>query len=62
MKSEFEIAKIIKPRGLKGEMKVEFYSSDVARFSHLKEVRISGVAHKVVQITAEGEYGYVQLF
>lgn len=61
MKSEFEIAKIVKPRGLKGEMKVQFYSSDVARFSHLKEVLISGVAHKAVKITVEGEYGYVQL-
>ena len=61
MKSEFEIAKIVKPRGLKGEMKVQFYSSDVARFSHLKEVRISGTAHQVLKITAEGEYGYIQL-
>ena len=61
MKSEFEIAKIVKPRGLKGEMKVQFYSSDVARFSHLKEVRISGVTHRAVKITAEGEYGYIQL-
>ncbi|MCM1305810.1 MAG: ribosome maturation factor RimM [Bacteroides sp.] len=61
MKSEFEIAKIIKPRGLKGEMKVQFYSSDVARFSHLKEVYVSGVKHEAVKIVADGEYGYVTL-
>ena len=61
MKSEFEIAKIVKPRGLKGEMKVQFYSSDVARFSHLKEVLVAGVTHTAVKITAEGEYGYIQL-
>ncbi len=61
MKSEFEIARILKPRGLKGEMKVQFYSSDVARFSLLKTVRIDGVAHKLSKITAEGEYGYIVL-
>ena len=61
MKSEFEIARILKPRGLKGEMKVQFYSSDVARFSLLKTVRIAGVAHKFSKITAEGAYGYIVL-
>ncbi len=61
MKSEFEIARILKPRGLKGEMKVQFYSSDVARFSLLKTVRIDGAAHKLSKITAEGEYGYIVL-
>ncbi len=61
MKSEFEIARILKPRGLKGEMKVQFYSSDVARFSLLKTVRIDGVAHKLSKITAEGAYGYIVL-
>ena len=55
MKSEFEIARILKPRGLKGEMKVQFYSSDVARFYLLKTVRIDGVAHKLSKITAEDE-------
>ncbi len=61
MRSEFEIAKILKPRGLKGEMKVEFYSSDVARFSHLKEVRISGAVRKVTKIVCEGDFGFIQL-
>ena len=61
MKSEFEIAKILKPRGLKGEMKVEFYSSDVARFSHLKAVRINDVFYDIVKIIAEGDYGYITL-
>lgn len=40
---------------------MQFYSSDVARFSRLKELKIDGVTHRAVKITAEGEYGYIQL-
>ena len=61
MKSEFEIARILKPRGLKGEMKVEFYSSDVARLSHLKRLRLRETEYEVEKLTAEGAYGYVKL-
>lgn len=61
MKSEFEIARIVKPRGLKGEMKVEFYSSDVARLSHLKKVKICGVEHAVERIVADGQYGFIKI-
>lgn len=61
MKSEFEIAKIVKPRGLKGEMKVEFYSSDVARLSHLKRVKLDGVEYAIEKLSAEGQYGFIKL-
>lgn len=61
MKSEFEIARILKPRGLKGEMKVEFYSSDVARLSHLKRVRLRDVEYEMEKLTPEGAYGFVKL-
>lgn len=37
MKSELTIGKVLKPRGLKGEIKIEIYSSDSARFSRLKK-------------------------
>ncbi len=61
MKSEFEIARIVKPRGLKGEMKAEFYSSDIARLSHLKKVKIRGVERDVERIVAEGQYGFIKV-
>ncbi|MDE6060791.1 MAG: ribosome maturation factor RimM [Clostridia bacterium] len=61
MKSEFEIARIVKPRGLKGEMKVEFYSSDVARLSHLKHLRLRDTEYEVEKLTPEGQYGFVKL-
>lgn len=61
MKSEFEIAKIVKPRGLKGEMKAEFFSSDTARLSHLKKVRVGDDFRDVEKISAEGRYGFIKL-
>ena len=61
MTSEFEIARILKPRGLKGEMKVEFYSSDTARLSHLKNVRLKDTYYAVEHIIPEGAYGVIKL-
>ncbi len=61
MKSEFEIARIVKPRGLKGEMKVEFYSSDVGRLSHLKRLKLDGAERNIERISADGVYGFIKL-
>ena len=61
MKSEFEIARIVKPRGLKGEMKVEFYSSDVGRLSRLIRVKLDGEEREIEKISADGAYGFIKL-
>lgn len=61
MKSELTIGKVLKPRGLKGEVKIETYSSDSARFSHLKAMKIDGQDYLVKSISLEGAIGYVTL-
>lgn len=61
MKSELTIGKVLKPRGLKGEVKIETYSSDSARFSHLKRLKIDGQEYLVKSISLEGVIGYVTL-
>lgn len=61
MKSELTIGKVLKPRGLKGEVKIETYSSDSARFSHLKRLKIDGQSYVVKSISLEGAIGYVML-
>jgi len=62
MNSEFQIARILKPRGLKGEVKVEFYSSDVSRFLKLKRLILSGTERCVEHISSDGgEYGFIKL-
>ncbi len=61
MKSELTIGKVLKPRGLKGELKIETYSSDSARFSRLKKLKIDGSEYAVNAISLEGAIGYVTL-
>lgn len=59
MKSELTIGKVLKPRGLKGEIKIETYSSDSARFSHLKQLTIDGCEYRINSISLEGAIGYI---
>ena len=61
MKSELTIGKVLKPRGLKGELKIELYASDTARFSHLKRLKIDGIEYGIDRISPEGAIGYVSL-
>lgn len=61
MKSELTIGKVLKPRGLKGEIKIEIYASDSARFCHLKKLKIDSVEYDVNHISPEGNVGYVTL-
>ena len=61
MKSELTIGKVLKPRGLKGELKIELYASDSARFSRLKRLKIDEIEYCVDRISPEGAIGYVSL-
>lgn len=61
MKSELTIGKVLKPRGLKGELKIELYASDSVRFSHLKRLKIDGIEYGIDRISPEGAIGYVSL-
>lgn len=61
MKSELTIGKVLKPRGLKGEIKFELYSSDPARFSRLKRLKIDGIEYEIEHISVEGTICYAYL-
>ncbi len=61
MKSKFTIGKVLKPRGLKGEIKFETYSSNSARFSRLKKLSVEDVDYQIEKISMEGAFGYVKL-
>ena len=49
MNDYFELGKVLKPQGIKGEVKIEAYTDDLSRFSYLKYVFIKkdGVMEKI---------------
>ena len=61
MKSELTIGKVLKPRGLKGELKLELYSSNPARFLHLKKLKIDDCQYDVARISVEANFAYCLL-
>ena len=62
MKPELTIGRVLKPRGLKGELKIQMYSSnpDLLRgFSGV--VKIDGATYRVQKFMCECEFGYILL-
>lgn len=55
MKEFLEIGVIVKPQGIRGEMKVHPMVDDVSRFSVLKEVYVNGEKRKVGKTRTAGE-------
>ena len=41
MKDFFELGKVLKPQGIRGEIKIQAYTDDLSRFSYLKHIFIS---------------------
>ena len=56
-----EIAKILKPQGLRGEMKISMYVHDLGFWSNLKTVYIDGNEHDVVKFRYYKGFGYIVL-
>ncbi len=62
MRSELLIGRILRPRGLKGELKAEVYSSDPHwLLGYAGSVIIDGKAYRVQKFAHEGAFGYIQL-
>ena len=61
MKSELTIGKVLKPHGLKGDVKIETFSSNPARFSTLKKLKLDGVEYEVRKLTLDGVVGTLGL-
>ncbi len=61
MKTDLVIAKVLKPRGLKGEMRVEWYVSDQDQVSKLKKVKIDNIEYTVRHVSLDGVFGYIAL-
>lgn len=61
MKNELTVGRILKPRGLKGELKIETFSDNPRRFQSLKKLKIADEEYVVEKLSTEGALGYVKL-
>ncbi|MBR4800676.1 MAG: 16S rRNA processing protein RimM [Clostridia bacterium] len=61
MKTELTIGKVLKPHGIKGDVKIETFSSNPARFSTLKKLRLDGVEYEISKLTLDGAFGILAL-
>ncbi len=50
MQEKFRVGLIVKPQGVKGEVKVQPLTDDISRFKKLNNVFIDGVSYKVINV------------
>ena len=55
-----EIAKVLKPQGIKGEIKVECFTSNLDFLMSLKSFTIDNTTYNITNIRIMGKYGYIK--
>ncbi len=55
------IADVLKPQGIKGEIKVKTQTDSVEDIMHFKRVYISGTEYKVLSTRTSGDFAYLSL-
>lgn len=55
------IATIVKPQGIRGEVKVKVYLDDVEILKSIKQVYISGEKYAVLNVRGAGDIAYIAL-
>lgn len=62
MENTLKIGLIVKPQGIKGELKVQPLTDDITRFNKLKQTIIDGKTYRVTQVTIGGNVVFLSLF
>ena len=55
-----QVAKVLKPQGIKGEIKVELFTSDIDFIKKQKTFEIDGQTYNVKNIRIQQKYAYIQ--
>ncbi len=55
------VATVLKPQGIRGELKVKALCDSAEDLKGLKRVYLSGVEYAVLSVRAQGEVGYISL-
>ncbi|MBR2448868.1 MAG: 16S rRNA processing protein RimM [Clostridia bacterium] len=61
MQDTLKIGLIVKPQGIKGEVKIQPLTDDINRFKNLKEVLIDGKIHRVLSSVIGGNTVFLSL-
>lgn len=61
MSLKMTIGKIVKPQGIKGELKIKALTDDASRFYDLKTVFIKDVEYNVLKVRVDGDIVYLLL-
>ncbi len=57
---EFEIAKVLKPQGIKGEIKVELFTTDLDFLRSLSSFKIEDKIYTIVEIRFQKKYAFIK--
>lgn len=55
------VATVLKPQGIRGEVKVKVYLDSAEDLKQIKQVYISGEKYAVLNVRAAGEFAYIAL-
>ncbi len=62
MEETLKIGLILKPQGIKGQLKVQPLTDDINRFKDLKEIIIDQKVHRVLGTIISGQTVFIELF
>ena len=58
---KFKIGKVLKPRGLRGELKIQILTNLVGVFSGLKKVYLGDLAYDVSSSSVQNNFAYIKI-
>ncbi len=56
-----DVAKVLKPQGLKGEIKVQCFTFDMDFWKNLREIYIDNVLYEIENVRFYKSFGYIKL-
>ena len=61
MNGRLTVATVLKPQGIRGEIKVKALTDSASDLIPIKKISIDGVEYSVLSVRAQGDYAYLSL-
>ena len=59
MEEKLNVATVLKPQGIRGEIKVKVFLDDAEDFKSFKRIFIGGVEYSVLSVRTQGDFAFV---